>query len=101
MQILGIDTNSDLIGGDTVIYMDGRDCDDCGLVSVYQIQSDDQDNYQVRSRIPITEFEKIPISIGGDSSPYIIPGPKNWSNKRYAPVRIILSGERLDPATDT
>ena len=87
--------------GNTVIYMDGRHYADNGLVSVYQTQSGDQDNYQVRSRIPITKFEKIPISIGGDSSPYIIPGPKKWNNKKYAPVRIILSGEKIDPATDT
>lgn len=99
MQILGID--SDSYGGDTVIYMDGRHYSDGGLVSVYQTQLGDQDNYQIRSRIPITEFEKIPISIGGDNSPYIIPGPKKWNNKRYAPVRIILSGERKNPATDT
>ena len=91
----------DSYGGNTVIYMDGRHYADNGLVSVYQTQSGDQDNYQVRSRIPITEFEKIPISIGGKSSPYIIPGPKKWNNKEYAPVRIILSGEKLDPATDT
>lgn len=91
----------DIYGGDTVIYMDGRHYADNGLVSVYQTQSGDQDNYQVRSRIPITKFEKIPISIGGNSSPYIIPGPEKWNNKRYAPVRIILSGERKDPATDT
>ena len=81
--------------------MDGRHYADNGLVSVYQTQSSITDNYQVRSRIPITKFENLPISIGDDSSPYIIPGPKNWNNKRYAPVRIILSGERVDPATDT
>lgn len=67
-----------------------------GLVSVYQTRSD----YQVHSRIPITEFERLPISIGGYNSPYIIPGPKKWNNKKYAPVRIILSGEKLDPETD-
>ena len=78
--------DNDSYGGNTVIYMDGRHYSDGGLVSVYQTQSGDQDNYQVRSRIPITKFEKIPISIGGDSSPYIIPGPKNWNNKKYAPV---------------
>lgn len=80
--------------------MDGRHYADNGLVSVYQTQSSAQDNYQVRSRIPITEFENLPISIGGDAPPYIIPGPKNWNNKGYAPVRIILSGERLNPETD-
>ena len=98
MQILGIEGNS---YGDTVIYMDGRSNNDGGLVAVYQTQLGDQDNYQIRSRIPIAKFEKIPISIGGKSSPYIIPGPQNWNNKRYAPVRIILSGEIKDPATDT
>ena len=81
--------------------MDGRHNADNGLVSVYQTQSDDPDKYQIHSRIPITKFERLPISIGGDNSPYIIPGPKNWNNKKYAPVRIILSGERTDPATDT
>lgn len=81
--------------------MDGRNRSDGGLVSAYQTQSSDLDSYQIHSRIPITKFERIPISIGGDSSPYIIPGSKNWNNKRYAPVRIILSGEKLDPATDT
>ena len=81
--------------------MDGRHYAVNGLVSVYQTQSGTLDNYQVLSRIPITKFEKIPISIGGASSPYIIPGPENWNNKRYAPVRIILSGERINPATDT
>lgn len=81
--------------------MDGRHHEDNGLVSVYQIRSDILANYQVHSRIPITEFERIPISIGGDNSPYIIPGPKKWNNKKYAPVRIILSGETLSPATDT
>ena len=81
--------------------MDGRHNADNGLVSVYQTQSDDPDKYQIHSRIPITKFERLPISSGGDSSPYIIPGPKNWNNKKYAPVRIILSGEKPDPATDT
>lgn len=81
--------------------MDGRHYADNGLVSVYQTQSSIQDNYQVRSRIPITKFERLPISISGeDSSPYIIPGPKNWNNKGYAPVRIILSGEKTNPETD-
>ena len=81
--------------------MDGRHNADNGLVSVYQTQSDDPNKYQIHSRIPITKFERLPISIGGDSSPYIIPGPKNWNNKKYAPVRIILSGEKIDPVTDT
>ena len=80
--------------------MDGRHYSDGGLVSVYQTQLGELDNYQIRSRIPMKHFDKIPISIGGDVSPYIIPGPKNWNNKRYAPVRIILSGEYKEPATD-
>ena len=81
--------------------MDGRSNNYGGLVSAYQSHSGYQDKYQIHSRIPMTEFERLPISIGGDRSPYIIPGPEKWNNKRYAPVRIILSGEKKDPATDT
>ena len=80
--------------------MDGRHYADNGLVSVYQTQSGDGEHYQVRSRIPIAMFERIPISINVEPSPYIRSGLKDWNNKYYAPVRIILSGELANPETD-
>lgn len=98
VQILGI--GKGIYEGKNVVYMDGRHTDN-GLVSVYQTQSGDWEHYQIRSRIPIARFERIPISISREPSPYIRSGIKEWNNKRYAPVRIILSGEQANPQTDT
>ena len=102
VQILGIGSGSDgSYNGENVIYMDGRHYTDNGLFSVYQQQAGDGEHYQVRSRIPIARFERIPISISKTHSPYLRSGIKEWNNKRYAPVRIILSGEQANPRTDT
>lgn len=90
-----------MYAGDNVIYMDGRHYTDNGLFSVFQKQAGDDEHYQVHSRIPIDKFERIPISISKVHSPYLRSGIKNWDNKRYAPVRIILSGEQVYPKTDT